>query len=155
MFPCTNNLIPEIQRRLPRARQTSPSFGESEERFASSFPPAKPGKSDEPPRVFLKWPNDVLLGGRKVAGVLIEAELSFLLVGIGVNVRQKPDVPQQGPNRGRPAACLADFGADATDEVRAGDRPKSWAGVRDCARHRLGRVEQCEYLVALSLCHVI
>lgn len=65
----------------------------------------------------LKWPNDVLLGGSKVAGVLIEAELPFLLVGIGVNVRNKPEVPQNGPDRGRPAACLADFGADSTDEV--------------------------------------
>lgn len=69
-------------------------------------------------RVSLKWPNDVLIGGSKVAGVLIEAELPFLLVGIGVNVRHKPDVPRQGPDRGRPATCLADFGADSTDEVR-------------------------------------
>lgn len=67
----------------------------------------------------LKWPNDLLLGGSKVAGVLIEAELPFLLVGIGVNVRNKPEVPQNGPDRGRPAACLADFGADSTDEVGA------------------------------------
>ena len=50
--------------------------------------------------------------------MLIEAELPFLLVGIGVNVRHKPDVPRQGPDRGRPATCLADFGADSTDEVR-------------------------------------
>lgn len=68
-------------------------------------------------RVSLKWPNDVLLGGGKVAGVLIEAELPFLLIGIGVNMRQKPDVPQEGSDRGRPAACLGDFGADVTDEV--------------------------------------
>ena len=39
----------------------------------------------------IKWPNDVLLGGRKVAGVLIESELAgrevrYSLVGIGVNV---------------------------------------------------------------------
>lgn len=52
-----------------------------------------------------------------MAGVLIEAELPFLLVGIGVNVRHKPEVPQQGPDRGRPAACLADFGVDSSDEV--------------------------------------
>lgn len=52
-----------------------------------------------------------------MAGVLIEAELPFLLVGIGVNVRHKPEVPKQGPDRGRPAACLADFGVDSSDEV--------------------------------------
>jgi BirA family biotin operon repressor/biotin-[acetyl-CoA-carboxylase] ligase len=34
----------------------------------------------------LKWPNDVLLRGRKVAGVLIEAAADSLIVGIGVNV---------------------------------------------------------------------
>jgi BirA family biotin operon repressor/biotin-[acetyl-CoA-carboxylase] ligase len=34
----------------------------------------------------LKWPNDVLLGGRKVAGILIESAGTALIVGIGVNV---------------------------------------------------------------------
>jgi BirA family biotin operon repressor/biotin-[acetyl-CoA-carboxylase] ligase len=39
----------------------------------------------------LKWPNDVLVAGRKIAGILSESELvgqsvSYALVGIGVNV---------------------------------------------------------------------
>jgi len=39
----------------------------------------------------IKWPNDVLLGGKKVAGVLAEASwsgeaLDYLVVGVGVNV---------------------------------------------------------------------
>lgn len=39
----------------------------------------------------LKWPNDVLLAGRKVAGVLVEADwqgdrLAALVVGMGVNI---------------------------------------------------------------------
>ena len=38
-----------------------------------------------------KWPNDLQVGGRKLAGILIEAELAgarpeFALVGIGLNV---------------------------------------------------------------------
>lgn len=38
-------------------------------------------------RFALKWPNDVLLDGRKVAGILCESKLSegVLLIGVGVN----------------------------------------------------------------------
>ncbi len=42
----------------------------------------------------LKWPNDLLLGGRKLAGVLAQAGGSgpdYVVVGIGVNVRWAPD----------------------------------------------------------------
>jgi len=44
--------------------------------------------------VSVKWPNDVLLGGRKLCGVLIEARLeadsvNYVLVGIGVNVNNE------------------------------------------------------------------
>src|SRR5262245_27658872 len=40
-----------------------------------------------------KWPNDVLAGDRKLAGILTEAEangsrVAFVVVGTGVNVRQ-------------------------------------------------------------------
>lgn len=42
--------------------------------------------------VALKWPNDVQIGGRKVCGVLVEAEwerdeLLGVVLGIGINVR--------------------------------------------------------------------
>ena len=36
----------------------------------------------------LKWPNDVLLGGGKVAGILLEASGEEVVCGIGVNVSQ-------------------------------------------------------------------
>ncbi len=40
----------------------------------------------------IKWPNDVLVGGKKIAGVLIEStimqERSLVVVGIGLNVNQ-------------------------------------------------------------------
>jgi len=39
----------------------------------------------------LKWPNDVLLGGRKVAGLLLEAKAGCVLIGIGVNLVSHPD----------------------------------------------------------------
>ena len=42
----------------------------------------------------VKWPNDVLVAGRKVAGILLEAHRrqtpGFVVVGIGVNVLQQP-----------------------------------------------------------------
>jgi BirA family biotin operon repressor/biotin-[acetyl-CoA-carboxylase] ligase len=44
------------------------------------------------PRV--KWPNDVLVGERKLAGVLAEAVLGpacFVVLGIGINVAQRAD----------------------------------------------------------------
>jgi BirA family transcriptional regulator, biotin operon repressor / biotin---[acetyl-CoA-carboxylase] ligase len=34
----------------------------------------------------IKWPNDVWLGKRKVAGILVEAGADFAVVGIGLNV---------------------------------------------------------------------
>jgi BirA family biotin operon repressor/biotin-[acetyl-CoA-carboxylase] ligase len=38
----------------------------------------------------IKWPNDILVGGRKIAGILIEARLReekvLLLIGTGINV---------------------------------------------------------------------
>jgi BirA family transcriptional regulator, biotin operon repressor / biotin---[acetyl-CoA-carboxylase] ligase len=43
----------------------------------------------------IKWPNDVLLGGRKVAGVLAEAAGGAVVLGIGLNVNQaKEELPE-------------------------------------------------------------
>jgi BirA family transcriptional regulator, biotin operon repressor / biotin---[acetyl-CoA-carboxylase] ligase len=43
------------------------------------------------PTARVKWPNDVLLGGRKVAGVLAEARAPvWAVLGIGVNVTGVP-----------------------------------------------------------------
>jgi BirA family biotin operon repressor/biotin-[acetyl-CoA-carboxylase] ligase len=36
----------------------------------------------------VKWPNDVLVGGRKVAGILLEGHEGAVVCGIGVNVSQ-------------------------------------------------------------------
>jgi BirA family biotin operon repressor/biotin-[acetyl-CoA-carboxylase] ligase len=51
-----------------------------------------------PRSVRVKWPNDVWIGDRKIAGILVEAqtrggELSSIVVGVGVNVagRSLPD----------------------------------------------------------------
>ena len=41
-------------------------------------------------RLALKWPNDVLLGGAKLAGILIEAEKDWAVIGIGINCAHHP-----------------------------------------------------------------
>jgi BirA family biotin operon repressor/biotin-[acetyl-CoA-carboxylase] ligase len=38
----------------------------------------------------IKWPNDLLLGGRKLAGILAEADAGAVVVGIGINVTGAP-----------------------------------------------------------------
>jgi BirA family biotin operon repressor/biotin-[acetyl-CoA-carboxylase] ligase len=68
----------------------------------------------------LKWPNDVLAGGKKLAGILLEAETVAhdrlaLVVGIGTNVIAAPEgIPH-------PAVSLRDLGIDigAEDLFRA------------------------------------
>ena len=53
--------------------------------------------------VDLKWPNDVLVDGRKIAGILIESTTHdgtrFLMIGVGINVNNTlPDI-KDGPIR--------------------------------------------------------
>ncbi len=51
--------------------------------------------------VTLKWPNDVLAGGRKISGILTEMsvkgqDLDSVIVGIGINVNMEPADFQEG-----------------------------------------------------------
>ncbi|MEA2655620.1 MAG: BirA family transcriptional regulator, partial [Chloroflexota bacterium] len=41
--------------------------------------------------VRLKWPNDLLLGGRKVGGILVEATPQKAVCGIGINLTAAPE----------------------------------------------------------------
>ena len=49
---------------------------------------AAPGQA-----LLLKWPNDVLLLGRKVAGILLERSGDRIAIGFGVNLASAPDLP--------------------------------------------------------------
>jgi BirA family biotin operon repressor/biotin-[acetyl-CoA-carboxylase] ligase len=56
-------------------------------------------------RTAVKLPNDVLVGGRKVAGVLAEASEGRVVLGVGVNVYQREaELPQRATH---PATSLA------------------------------------------------
>ncbi len=54
--------------------------------------------------LLLKWPNDVLVEGCKLAGVLLERHKDAVVVGIGVNLAHHPDLPE------RPTISLAALG---------------------------------------------
>lgn len=63
----------------------------------------------------LKWPNDMIAGGAKFVGILLESETASdghtaIVVGIGVNVASAPEgMPY-------PATCLGDLGWTITAE---------------------------------------
>lgn len=83
----------------------------------------------------LKWPNDVMLGGRKTAGILVESGRRadgalWLATGIGVNLAHAPAVAE------RPATCFAEHALAAPPTPReALDRLAAafagWLGVWD------------------------
>ena len=52
-------------------------------------------------RVLIKWPNDLLVEGEKLSGILLEREGEAVVIGIGVNLASCPDALD------RPATSLA------------------------------------------------
>jgi BirA family biotin operon repressor/biotin-[acetyl-CoA-carboxylase] ligase len=86
----------------------------------------------DPRALALKWPNDVLLHGRKLAGILAEGAASggradFLVIGFGVNLAVAPDLPD------RPTACLLQAAPAPAPEAFAPallDQLDRWADVQ-------------------------
>ncbi len=56
----------------------------------------------------IKWPNDVLVGGCKLSGILSELRRKFLFVGIGINCLQEK-------------ADIEELQEELKEELRAGD----------------------------------
>jgi len=69
----------------------------------------------------LKWPNDVLLNGGKVAGILLESvgmarDIRHIGIGIGVNLKQAPVPDEVEAGALRPVSLLSETGVDVTPE---------------------------------------
>jgi len=74
-------------------------------------------------KITCKWPNDVLVDGAKIAGILLESESPgqpqkpYVIIGIGLNIAVYPELADY------PATCLADHtkavGVTAVFEVLA------------------------------------
>lgn len=65
------------------------------------------------PRVTVKWPNDVLIDHRKVSGTLIEnhycGSMAWFLIGIGVNVVNRPDLNDLPGKHAREPTCICEW----------------------------------------------
>lgn len=69
----------------------------------------------------LKWPNDVLLNGGKLAGILLEsvgsgARINHLVIGIGVNLIGAPPAELVEPGAVTPVSLLGETGLRITPE---------------------------------------
>jgi len=104
-------------------------------RAIGAGPGGEPGAR---PRAALKWPNDVLLDGRKVAGVLVEAQIAgqaveSLVVGVGINVhaRSFPDgIAETATSVALHAVAPPDRGAILVDLLEGLDRDLPIAAAR-------------------------
>ena len=70
----------------------------------------------------LKWPNDVLLNGGKLAGILLESageagRLTYLAIGIGVNLIHAPGADEVEPHAVRPVSLRSETGAEVDSET--------------------------------------
>ena len=76
------------------------------------------------PDLWVKWPNDLWIGGRKLGGILVEARPrdhgeTRLVVGLGLNIHEDPSLPDT-------AVSLADLDIRVTRSTLAGTILRQW-----------------------------
>jgi BirA family biotin operon repressor/biotin-[acetyl-CoA-carboxylase] ligase len=109
--------------------------------------------------IALKWPNDVLLNGGKVAGILLESAgqggaVSHLAIGIGVNLAEAPPAAAVEPGAQMPVSVLGETGiriapedfliplASAFDRWERRFRTYGFAPIRTAWLARAARIGQ-------------
>jgi BirA family biotin operon repressor/biotin-[acetyl-CoA-carboxylase] ligase len=97
------------------------------------------------PRIILKWPNDILINGKKVCGILLESEiikqkLNYIVLGIGLNLNHSvKDFPADFRKRAtslkieslkpwNPEALLYEFLCSFKEKIEQ-DRESNFRGV--------------------------
>lgn len=80
-------------------------------------PSEAPAFAGEP--LMLKWPNDLLIGTAKLAGVLLERQRDAVVVGIGVNLASAPDVPGRATTSLAGSIARDDFAVVLADRWQA------------------------------------
>jgi BirA family biotin operon repressor/biotin-[acetyl-CoA-carboxylase] ligase len=86
LAPTGTSLLCSLQLRPPVSPERLPELTGVAARACADAIAALTGLEPE-----LKFPNDVLLGGRKVAGVLAEAREERVVLGLGINVNVPAD----------------------------------------------------------------
>lgn len=93
-------------------------------------------------RAQLKWPNDVLIGGAKAVGILVETSMvgreAMAFVGIGINLAITPELPGRAVTRladhiaatPTPSALLARLAPSMQDWLAVWDKGRRFSAIR-------------------------
>lgn len=85
-----------------------------------------------PVRPQIKWPNDILVGDRKLAGVLVESDAERSYVGLGINLS-----PVNAAIEGLPPISLAELVVGTEDSVDAPPVLRVWPRVLASVREAI------------------
>ena len=102
-------------------------------------------------KVAIKWPNDVFVADRKIAGILIDAipltrqHEKVCIIGVGVNY------DMSGMEQELSGICYTDICRETGQGDRAGDRPGDHPGIQSLAQQLLGNIiVDCQHYATSS-----